>query len=50
MDQEYFLGCLDKVIEIRNDLMRFTTDEVDPAQYNAVEGLLEMLREADPRQ
>jgi hypothetical protein len=30
--------------------MHFTTDDVDPAQYEAVEGLLEMLRAADPRQ
>ncbi|HEY2641413.1 MAG TPA: CBS domain-containing protein [Streptosporangiaceae bacterium] len=50
VDQEYFIECLDKVVEIRNDLMHFTTDDVDPAQYEAVEGLLEMLRAADPRQ
>ena len=50
VDRQYFLDRLDKVIEIRNDLMHFTTDDVDPAQYDAVEGLLEMLRTADPRQ
>lgn len=50
VDRGYFLDCLDKVVEIRNDLMHFTTDDVDPAQYDAVEGLLEMLRAADPRQ
>jgi restriction system protein len=49
VDHEYFLECLDKVVDIRNDLMHFTTDDVDPAQYEAVEGLLEMLRAADPR-
>lgn len=31
-------------------LLDQTTDDVDPAQYEAVEGLLEMLRAADPRQ
>lgn len=50
VDREYFLNRLDKVIEIRNDLMHFTTDDVAPAQYDAVEGLLEMLRTVDPRQ
>jgi restriction system protein len=50
VDRQYFIDCLDKVVEIRNDLMHFTTDDVDPAQYDAVEGLLEMLRAADPRQ
>ena len=50
VDRDYFIRCLDKVVEIRNDLMHFTTDDVDPAQYNAVDGLLEMLRTADPRQ
>lgn len=50
VDRHYFLERLDKVIEIRNDLMHFTTDDVDPAQYDTVEGLLEMLRTADPRQ
>ncbi len=49
VDPEYFIECLGKVVDIRNDLMHFTTD-VDPAQYEAVEGLLEMLRAADPRQ
>jgi restriction system protein len=49
VDREYFIDCLNKVVEIRNELMHFTTD-VDPAQYDAVEGLLEMLRAADPRQ
>lgn len=47
---QYFLECLDKVVNIRNDLMHFTTDDVDPYQYNTVDGLLEMLRTADPRQ
>jgi restriction system protein len=50
VDRKYFLDCLDQVVNIRNDLMHFTTDDVAPAQYNAVEGLLEMLRTADPRQ
>jgi hypothetical protein len=50
VDRDYFIRCLDKVVEIRNELMHFTTDDVDPAQYDAVEGLLEMLRTADPRQ
>lgn len=50
VDREYFIDCLDKVVEIRNDLMHFTTDDIDRAQYDAVEGLLEMLRTADPRQ
>lgn len=50
MDREYFIDCLDKVADIRNDLMHFTTDDIAPSQYNAVEGLLEMLRTADPRQ
>ena len=48
--REYFIECLNEVVEIRNDLMHFTTDDADPAQYDAVEGLLEMLRTADPRQ
>lgn len=50
VDQQYFIECLSKVVEIRNDLMLFTTDDVDPAQYEVVEGLLELLRVADPRQ
>lgn len=50
VDREYFIDRLDKVVDIRNDLMHFTTDDVDPDQYDAVEGLLEMLRTADPRQ
>jgi restriction system protein len=50
VDREYFIDRLDKVVEIRNDLMHFTTDDVDPAQYDAVQGLLEILRTADPRQ
>lgn len=50
VDREYFIECLNEVVEIRNDLMHFTTDDADPAQYDAVEGLLEMLRTADPRQ
>lgn len=50
VDREYFLDCLDKVVEIRNDLMHFTTDDGDPAQYDAVKGLLEILRTVDPRQ
>jgi restriction system protein len=50
VDQDYFIDRLDKVVEIRNDLMHFTTDDVDPAQYDAVEGLLEILRTANPRQ
>ncbi|MDQ2875186.1 MAG: hypothetical protein M3Y33_10490 [Actinomycetota bacterium] len=50
VDRDYFIGRLDKVVEIRNELMHFTTDDVDPLQYDAVEGLLEMLRTADPRQ
>jgi restriction system protein len=50
MDREYFVDCLENVVMIRNELMHFTTDDVDPAQYSAVEGLLEMLRTADPRQ
>ena len=50
VDREYFIDRLDKVVKIRNDLMHFTTDDVDPVQYNTVEGLLEMLRAADPRQ
>ena len=29
VDREYFLDCLDKAVEIRNDLMHFTTDDVD---------------------
>ncbi len=48
VDREYFIDRLDKVVEIRNDLMHFTTD-VDPTQYDVVEGLLEILRAADPR-
>jgi len=50
VDREYFIDRLDKVVEIRNDLMHFATDDADRAQYDAVEGLLEMLRTADPRQ
>jgi restriction system protein len=50
VDREYFIECLNEVVEIRNDLMHFTTDDAGPAQYDAVEGLLEMLRTADPRQ
>ena len=50
VDHDYFIARLEQVVDIRNDLMHFTTDPVALAQYNAVEGLLEMLRAVDPRQ
>ena len=50
IDRDYFIARLEEVVDIRNDLMHFTTDPVTLAQRDAVEGLLEMLRAVDPRQ
>jgi restriction system protein len=49
LDREYFIERLEEVVGIRNELMHFTTDPLSPKQYDAVEGLLEMLRTVDPR-
>ena len=49
LHQDYFLSCLSRVAAIRNELMHFTPDPLSEEQYAAVEGLLKMLRTADPR-
>lgn len=49
LDHEQFLALLTAVRDVRNELMHFTEDPLADEQYAAVEGLLELLRTADPR-
>lgn len=49
LDREYFIERLEEVVDVRNELMHFTPDPLSTKQYEAVEGLLEMLRTVDPR-
>ncbi|MEV6031479.1 hypothetical protein AB0L65_10045 [Nonomuraea sp. NPDC052116] len=49
LDHHLFLGYLNEVREIRNDLMHFTPDPLSRDQYQTVKGLLSLLRTVDPR-
>jgi restriction system protein len=49
LDREYFIERLEEVVRVRNELMHFTPDPLSAKEYEAVEGLLEMLRTVDPR-
>jgi restriction system protein len=49
IDRKLFLELLEEVRKIRNELMHFTPDPLSQKQYDAVEGLLELLRTVDPR-
>ncbi|MGZ0150806.1 hypothetical protein ACXJJ3_27355 [Kribbella sp. WER1] len=44
-----FLESLEKVRNIRNDLMHFSTDPLKTADLKAIEGLINVLRTVDPR-
>lgn len=48
VDQNLFLELLEEVRQVRNDLMHFTTDELSSEKYDAVNGLLTLLRTVDP--
>ena len=49
VDREVFLGLLDEVKRIRNNLMHFASDSLAPAHYATLDGFLELLRTVDPR-
>ncbi|MGW2307914.1 CBS domain-containing protein [Actinomadura luteofluorescens] len=49
LDHDQFIELLTTVRNTRNELMHFTEDPLADEQYAAVEGLLELLRTADPR-
>jgi len=48
VDHLYFLGKLQEVRDIRNGLMHYSPDPTPADIYDKVEGLLEILRAADP--
>ncbi|XVQ11436.1 CBS domain-containing protein [Spirillospora sp. CA-255316] len=48
IDQDILLGLLQKVGQIRNELMHFATDDLSPDKYNSLNGLLHLLRTVDP--
>ncbi|GAA1888918.1 CBS domain-containing protein [Actinomadura bangladeshensis] len=49
VDHALFMELLEEVRRVRNDLMHFTTDELSGDKYDAVNGLLTLLRTVDPR-
>jgi restriction system protein len=49
VDHTLFMELLEEVRQVRNDLMHFTTDELSGEKYEAVNGLLTLLRTVDPR-
>lgn len=49
IDREVFCGLLDDVRRVRNELMHFAPDPLSAEQYQALNGLLGLLRTVDPR-
>ncbi|SNT48798.1 restriction system protein [Streptosporangium subroseum] len=49
LDHELFLGLLELIREVRNELMHFAPDPLDGETLTRVEGFIEMLRIVDPR-
>jgi restriction system protein len=49
VDHQFFLDKLHAVRNIRNGLMHYSPDPTPEGTYEVVEGLLEILRAADPR-
>ncbi|MFC4055671.1 CBS domain-containing protein [Actinomadura syzygii] len=49
VDHELFLGLLEEVRQVRNEIMHFTPDELSAEKYDSVNGLLTLLRTVDPR-
>ncbi|MFF5244421.1 CBS domain-containing protein [Streptosporangium sp. NPDC000095] len=49
VDQQILLDYLERVRQARNDLMHFSADPPSPKQYAAINGLLSLLRAADPQ-
>jgi restriction system protein len=49
LSRDLFLESLEKVRQIRNDLMHFSTDPLKTADLKAIEGLINVLRTVDPR-
>ncbi|GAB0102553.1 hypothetical protein JMUB6875_15210 [Nocardia sp. JMUB6875] len=48
LDQGQFLALLETVRKIRNELMHFASDPLSDEKFAAVNGLLELLRTAEP--
>lgn len=49
VDHQYFLDKLREVTKIRNGLMHYSPDPTPDDTYEKIEGLLEILRAADPK-
>jgi restriction system protein len=49
LSRPHFLESLEKVRNIRNDLMHFSTDPLKAGDLQAIEGLINVLRTVDPR-
>ncbi|MEU6749391.1 CBS domain-containing protein [Spirillospora sp. NPDC046719] len=48
IDRSEFLDVLEEVRRVRNELMHFATDELSQEKYQALNGLLSLLRAVDP--
>ncbi|WP_084496790.1 CBS domain-containing protein [Nocardia amamiensis] len=48
LDQDQVIDLLEKVKDVRNDLMHFATDPLSEEKFAAVTGLLQLLRTAEP--
>lgn len=48
IDHEIFLRLPDDTRRVRNEIMRFAPDSISEEQYDAVHGLLDLLRTVDP--